>query len=258
MPGSIRSPMRILCWNMEYQRASWHFLNENRFGADFALLQEACTPPDEVAALVDVGPGPWIHPGWKGARAVVRLSERFSIDRVSVADIIDSAGPHRAIESTARLAVAIVDLWNEERIGLVSVEAAMNSGSAERVPEMIGEIRDYCGADLSWIVGADLTTWWDRDCPVFDDMRRRGLPLMGPYSPTFYNKLGRERPADASLQLDYVFASRAIADRLVVRPLNQPGEWGPSDHCRIVIDLHPAPKACRSRGEVGRSVDYGL
>lgn len=239
MTGSHRPPTRIICWNMEYQRASWRFLNEDRKGADFALLQEACTPPAEVTARIDAGPGPWIHPGWKGAKAVVRLSDRFSIDRVSVADIVDSAGPRPAIESTARLAVAIVGLWNDECIGLVSLEAALDSGSAERVPRMIDEIRDHCGADLSWIVGADLTTWWDSACPVFDDMRRRGLPLMGPYSPTFYSKLHGERPADASLQLDYVFASRAIADRLRVRALNHPGEWGPSDHCRIVIDLQP-------------------
>lgn len=174
---------------MEYQKASWHFLDENRSGADFALLQEACTPPAEVTTRIDVGPGPWIHSGWKGAKAVVRLSERFSIDRVSVADIMDSAGPHPAVESPARLAVAIAHLWNEERIGLVSVEAALNSGSAERVPRMIDEIQNHCGAGLSWVVGADLTTWWDSECPVFDDMRRRGLPLVGPYSPTFYSKL---------------------------------------------------------------------
>lgn len=239
MSGSRWPPARIICWNMEFQRKSWRFLDENRIGADFALLQEACTPPAEVTGGIDVGPGPWIHRGWKGARAVVRLSERFSIDRVSVADIIDSVGPDPAVESTARLAVAIAHLWNEERIGLVSVEAAMDSGSAERVPRMIGEIQDYCGADLPWVVGADLTTWWDSDCPVFDDMRRRGLPLVGPYSPTFYSKLHRQRPAKASLQLDYVFASRDIADRLRVHALNQPGEWGPSDHCRIVIDLQP-------------------
>ena len=239
MSGSLPPPARIVCWNMEYQIRSWRFLDEDRSGADFALLQEACTPPADVTDRIDVGPGPWIHRGWKGAKAVVGLSERFTIERVPVADIIDSAGPHPAIDSPARLAVAIVNLWSGERLGLVSVEAAKASGSAERVPAMIGEIQDHCGADLSWIVGADLTTWWDSDCPVFDDMRRRGMPLMGPYSPTFYSKLLLQRPADARLQLDYVFASRAIADRLRIRALNQPAEWGPSDHCRIVIDLQP-------------------
>ena len=44
-------------------------------------------------------------------------------------------------------------------------------------------------------------------------------------------------PADARLQLDYVFASRSIAQRVSVSALNAPGEWGPSDHCRILIDV---------------------
>ena len=38
-------------------------------------------------------------------------------------------------------------------------------------------------------------------------------------------------------QLDYGFASRSIAHRLTVRALNAPKDWGPSDHCWIVIDL---------------------
>ena len=80
--------MRILCWNMQHKRASWRFLSERRECADVALLQEACTAPPDVAARLDVGPGPWIHKGWKGARAVVGLSERTEIERVPVADIM--------------------------------------------------------------------------------------------------------------------------------------------------------------------------
>ena len=49
--------------------------------------------------------------------------------------------------------------------------------------------------------------------------------------------LHRQDPSDAHPQLDYGFASRPIAHRLTVRALNAPKDWGPSDHCRIVIDL---------------------
>ena len=39
-------------------------------------------------------------------------------------------------------------------------------------------------------------------------------------------------------QLDFVFASQALADRLTVRALNSDHEeWGPSDHCRVAIVL---------------------
>ncbi len=38
-------------------------------------------------------------------------------------------------------------------------------------------------------------------------------------------------------QLDFVFASAAIADRVEVRALNEVQEWGPSDHCRVAIEV---------------------
>jgi len=53
--------------------------------------------------------------------------------------------------------------------------------------------------------------------------------------PTYYTN--RQTPETAKNQLDYVFASRGFHERVSVRALNAPGEWGPSDHCRIVIDV---------------------
>ncbi len=227
--------MRIVCWNMQHKRASWHFLSEHHGDADLALLQEACTPPAEVTAKLDVGPGPWINEGWNGARAVVRISDRVAIEWVSVADMMASASPKSAIDTPSRLAVAVVTLSGDERIGLVSVESGRKS--SERVPGMIREIKEYCGPKLPYIVGADLTTWWDSETTVFGDMMRIGLPLTGPHAATFYSPPLRQELSDATLQLDYVFASRPIAHRLTVRALNEPDDWGPSDHCRIVIDL---------------------
>ena len=225
--------MRIVCWNMQHKRASWHFLSERNGDADLALLQEACTPPAEVTAKLDVGPGPWINEGWNGARAVARISDRVAIEWVSVADIMASASPNSAIDTPSRLAVAT--LSGDERIGLVSVESGRKS--SERVPGMIREIKESCGSKLPYIVGGDLTTWWDSETTVFGDMMRIGLPLIGPHTATFYSPPHRQEPSDATLQLDYVFASRSIAHRLTVRALNAPKDWGPSDHCRIVIDL---------------------
>ena len=220
---------------MQHKQASWRFLCERHGDADLALLQEACTPPTEVAAELDVGPGPWVNKGWKGARAVVRISNRVAVERISVAEIIASASPNSAICTPARLAVSVATLPGDERIGLVSVESGRKT--SERVPGMIREIQRYCGADLPYIVGADLTTWWDSETTVFGDMMRIGLPLIGPHAATYYNPPQGQKPSDASLQLDYVFASRPIAHRLTVRALNNPADWGPSDHCRIVIEL---------------------
>ena len=229
--------MKIICWNMQHKKASWHFLHERHGDADVALLQEACTPPPEIKSKLDVGPGPWIYKGWNGARAVVGLSGQVKLERVLVSDIIESAAPNSVIKSPSRLAVAIAMLPGGERIALVSLESG--GKSTDQAPKMMEQVRNYCGDDLPYILGADLTTWWDSDTKVFGDMMRIGMPLIGPHAPTFYSPPNGQKPSDARLQLDYVFASRAIAHRLSVRALNDPDDWGPSDHCRIEILVEP-------------------
>ena len=97
--------------------------------------------------------------------------------------------------------------------------------------------------------------WGARYETVFDRMEVMGLPCIGPEHPngrqadpwpdelppgsrnvpTFHH--GRQSPETATRQLDYVFASTQLVDSLTVRALNAPGEWGPSDHCRIEIEL---------------------
>jgi len=98
--------------------------------------------------------------------------------------------------------------------------------------------------------------WKRRYDTVFDRMAVLGFRFMGPQAPsggrqanpwpdelpadsknvpTYYSN--RQTPETATRQLDYVFASEAIADMVKVRALNKPEEWGPSDHCRIMIEL---------------------
>ena len=61
------------------------------------------------------------------------------------------------------------------------------------------------------------------------------LPRDSRNVPTFHTV--RQRPETAMRQLDYVFASTDLVDSLSVRALNEPEDWGPSDHCRVAIDL---------------------
>ncbi len=42
-------------------------------------------------------------------------------------------------------------------------------------------------------------------------------------------------PKDAAHQLDFVFASESMVDSVRVSALNDPTDWGPSDHCRVEI-----------------------
>ncbi len=98
--------------------------------------------------------------------------------------------------------------------------------------------------------------WEARHKTVFDRMEAIGLEFMGPQLPdgrqaevlaggepassrnvvTYY--LPGMNPATASNnQLDYVFASRGFHENIKVRAMNSVEEWGPSDHCRIEIEV---------------------
>lgn len=104
--------------------------------------------------------------------------------------------------------------------------------------------------------GEDGNRYWKaRYESVFDRADALGLRFVGPRAPdgrradpwptelpreslcvpTFHHN--RQRPATATRQLDFVFASKTIADHVHVRALNDPDDWGPSDHCRLVIDF---------------------
>lgn len=92
---------------------------------------------------------------------------------------------------------------------------------------------------------------------VFARMAALGLPFVGPQAPngrpadprppelpegsanvpTYHTN--RQTPATASHQLDFVFASSGLAERIEVVALNDPERerWGPSDHCRVEMEL---------------------
>ena len=98
--------------------------------------------------------------------------------------------------------------------------------------------------------------WRARYSTVFDRMEAIGLTCVGPCLPdgglppsisvterphdsttvpTFRTQ--RTKPETATRQLDFVFASHDLAPRVRTRALNRPDEWGPSDHCRLEIEL---------------------
>jgi hypothetical protein len=61
------------------------------------------------------------------------------------------------------------------------------------------------------------------------------LPADSGNVPTFHHSM--QTPETATRQLDFVFATENIADRVQVRALNSVGGWGPSDHCRVAINV---------------------
>ena len=91
---------------------------------------------------------------------------------------------------------------------------------------------------------------------MFDRMETIGLQLVGPQYPAGRRatttpdyhlppdsrnvptyRTVRETPATANRQLDYVFASKGFHKCVRARALNGVDEWGPSDHCRLVIEV---------------------
>jgi len=50
-------------------------------------------------------------------------------------------------------------------------------------------------------------------------------------------RTARQTVATATHPRDDVFASRGFHDPVRVRALNAVDAWGPSDHCRIAIDV---------------------
>jgi len=97
--------------------------------------------------------------------------------------------------------------------------------------------------------------WAGRYETVFNRMAALGFKFVGPQAPngrraepwpdelprgsenvpTYY--MPGQSPQTCTRQLDFVFASGKLAERVLVKALNAPDQWGPSDHCRVEIDV---------------------
>ena len=152
-----------------------------------------------------------------------------------------------------------------------SWKVGYSDGSAHRIisdlSAFIGDTkpsthRILAAGDLNMIYGETDEPWQSlgsRTQTVIDRMDALGLEFLGPQAPdggrqaeptpaglpsdtrnvpTYHST--RQTPATATNQLDYVFASRGFHEQVEVRALNSPDEWGPSDHCRILITVEDA------------------
>ena len=116
--------------------------------------------------------------------------------------------------------------------------------------------RILAAGDPNMFYGATGRRWSlpERERTVWDRMQALGLEFLGPQVPhgrraeakpddvpantknvpTNYHRGGPER---AKNQLDYVIASRGFHKKVSVRAMNGIEEWGPSDHCRLAIEV---------------------
>ncbi|MCY3569410.1 MAG: endonuclease/exonuclease/phosphatase family protein [Chloroflexi bacterium] len=262
--------MKILSWNIAGRAATWDVVIEmlETGEVEVALLQEARRPRPEISNLIEVDPGPWNTAGvgvkrdWKAAVVVLRDRSDLSVQWIEAKSIPDAGYHELAVSRPGTLAAAVVTPADGSPLTVVSMYAAAERwtkesgrpshnawvGSAHR---LISDLSRLVGKRTRLVAAGDLNAWRSRES-IFTRMDSLDLPCVGPDAPeggrqaraprhaedvvTFYLPAER-KPANASQQLDYVFASRNIAERVTVRALNEPEEWGPSDHCRISIDI---------------------
>jgi len=115
--------------------------------------------------------------------------------------------------------------------------------------------RMLAAGDLNLCYGATEAPWYERERIVWDRFKALGLEFLGPQLPNgrapsstppdspehtrdvpTYRTV-TQSPAEANRQLDYAFASRGLHEDVTVRALNGVEEWGPSDHCRLLIEV---------------------
>jgi exonuclease III len=268
------SMLRIWSWNVN-GRQLWDHLDANK--VDVALLQEAPVPPSpwegKVVPHPEAGWGTAGGAKWRRT-AVVAVSETTRLEPRPLTSFEERASGVLLVSRQGTLAAADV-VVDGERITLVSMYAAWEGyrpgpiyadASAHRLlSDLSGIVHDarshriVAAGDLNILHGyGDYgdSYWEARYATVFDRAEAMGLRFVGlqaPFGrqanprptelpegslnvPTYHTR--QRGPMGATRQLDFVFASHALTDRLSVRALNSdPDEWGPSDHCRVAIEL---------------------
>ncbi|MCY4594548.1 MAG: hypothetical protein OXC19_07060 [Bryobacterales bacterium] len=138
--------------------------------------------------------------------------------------------------------------------------------SAHRILSDIQSFMDYAHPSRYRILAAgDLNliytpsrkgAWFPRERLVWDRFKTLGLEFLGPQAPNGRQPEGQQpgtsadtknvptyytrqegHAAKAVRQLDYAFASQGFHEHVLVRALNGIDEWGPSDHCRLIIEI---------------------
>ena len=216
------------------------------------------------------------RPGlWSRRAAVVQVSDAVRVVPRPMSAVGDLDAVAIPVSRPGTLAIANVHLGNET-VTLASMYGGWDySADSRRVTYADAAVHRLL-SDLAAVVtgprghkliaAGDLNVlhrygergdpyWAARYATVFDRAEAMGLRFVGPQAPngrqatpipaelpaasldvpTYHTR--QQQPGGAARQLDFVFASSVLADRVSVTALNEVNNWGQSDHCRIEIEL---------------------
>ena len=222
-------------------------------------------------------PKPSARASQRWRTAIARLSARVSLEWIGAKSLdaagTELAVSHAGTLTAARvsapgiepfLVVSMYAPWRRPHV-ITGSRRIVSDAPAHRVVSDLSALvgresghRILAAGDLNILHGhgeRGSAYWAARYRTVFDRMEALGLPFVGPQAPhgrqadpwprelpresknvpTFHTN--RQTPDTATRQLDFVFASSELAGSVRVRALNEPDEWGPSDHCRLEIEV---------------------
>lgn len=269
--------IRIVSWNMAHRRAAWAGLaglgadvallqEAGRPDREWALATAAADATDAWETAGIGGSLPWrTAVACLSDRVVLRPRRTMALEAATSTDdwVVSRAGSISAADvvadgEVAFTAVSVYAAW-EMAAGRGYADATAHRILSD-LSGLLGRRRHRVIVAGDWNLlrgyGESGDAYWKaRYDTVFARAEALGLRFVGPQSPdgrqaepwpaelprdslcvpTF--KHSKQTPETATRQLDFVFASASIADRVTVRALNTSEQWGPSDHCRILIDV---------------------
>lgn len=269
--------LRLLSWNIAGRERPWAELPGDCDVALLQEARPPKAWPEGLRGTTPETNGEWRLGGYErpGCAAVAWFGDAVTVEPVGMRGFDKPLDGHLSVSQQGLVAVADVT-WLGEIITVVSMYAAWQSAlrvregfadaSAHRILSDVAPLVTGRAIDRPMILAGDLNIfrgygdggksyWKRRYDTVFDRFEAMGLPFVGPCHPngrrasprpevvpedsdtvpTFHTN--KRTPATAEHQLDFVFASEVLHDRLTVRARNEPEDWGPSDHCRILIGL---------------------
>lgn len=268
---------KIVCWNIARRNEPWRWLLDMDADVALLQEAAEPPSEVAARVEIDPAPWDESGGNYNWRTAVVRLSDRVRVDWITSATLTEAERGEFAASWPGTLTAATVAPPGGEPFIVVSMYAwwenphssvgnwIYSDATAHRV---VSDLSAFIGGDRDHriLAAGDLNSfhgyhphgdayWAARYQTVFTRMDALGVPLVGPQAPhgrqadpwpdelpkesknvpTFHSN--RQTPATATRQLDYVFASRDLAESVHVRALNEPEQWGPSDHCRLDIRI---------------------